>query len=216
MANYKVGVGEQDSTQPEQSASQAEQTEYERNLQRMQEEERRYIQKDPIAHAAGSILDRTDTFIYAAVGFSFLIGALIALVYTFWNFGTSVFVHGLEPGTLANAIIDFVSGLLLVLIITEVLGTVIHYLKAHETSLRPFLFIGIVSATRSILSVGARLSIAIQPSQIASQNTAQIAAAQQEFVHAMIELAVSAAVIVALGVTLKLLGKLVEIGSFGG
>ncbi len=51
-----------------------------------------------------------------------------------------------QPGQVAQAIIEFVSGLLLVLIIMEMLGTVIHYLQVHATSLRPFLFIGIVSA----------------------------------------------------------------------
>src|SRR5438874_9814767 len=96
----------------------------------------------------------------------------------------------------AGAIIKLVSDLLLVLIIMEVLGTVIHYLKSHETSLRPFLFIGIISATRSILSIGARLSVG------AGGN-------EGGFTNAMIELGVSAAVILALGVTLKLLGKLV-------
>lgn len=89
-----------------------------------------------------------------------------------------------------------ISDLLLALIIMEVLGTVIHYLKAHATSLRPFLFIGIVSATRGILSIGARLSVGeVKPG---------------EFTNAMIELSVNAAVILALGITLKLLGRLVE------
>ncbi len=78
----------------------------------------------------------------------------------------------------------------------EVLGTVLHYLKEHATSLRPFLFIGIVSATRGILSIGARLSV---------ENVQQA-----EFIRSMIELGINAAVILALGITLKLLGKLVE------
>lgn len=89
---------------------------------------------------------------------------------------------------------------LLVLIIMEVLGTVTHYLKSHETSLRPFLFIGIVSATRSILSIGAKLSVGQE-----STNTLT-----PGFESAMIELGVSALVILALGITLKLLGRLVE------
>ncbi len=84
------------------------------------------------------------------------------------------------------------------------LGTVIHYLKSHATSLRPFLFIGIVSATRSILSIGARLSIG------SGESGKTITA---NFESAMIELGVSALVILALGVTLKLLGRLVEIGA---
>jgi uncharacterized membrane protein (DUF373 family) len=80
----------------------------------------------------------------------------------------------------------------------EVLSTVIHYLKAHATSLRPFLFIGIISATRGILSIGARLSVQ------------KVALPSPEFTSDMIELGVNAVVILALGFTLKLLGKLVE------
>lgn len=157
---------------------------------------------------AGRFLDRADTVIYTIVGACFLLGAILALGYTFWELGVRVLIEipqqkvvELRPGIAAEAIIQFVSGLLLVLIIMEVLGTVIHYLKSHETSLRPFLFIGIISATRSILSIGARLSVAAGAATTASET---------EFTHAMIELGVSAAVILALGVTLKLLGKLVD------
>jgi uncharacterized membrane protein (DUF373 family) len=105
----------------------------------------------------------------------------------------------LAPSDVADAIIKIVSDLLLVLIVMEVLGTIIHYLKSHVTSLRPFLFIGIVSATRGILSIGAKLSV-----ESGSKLT------QQEFSSAMIELGVNAAIILALGITLKLLGKFVE------
>jgi len=127
------------------------------------------------------------------------VGALVGLAYSFWDFSVGiapVFTLSAQPAAVAKAIIQLVSDLLLVLIIMEVLGTVIHYLKAHATSLRPFLFIGIVSATRGILSIGARLSVGeVKPG---------------EFSNAMIELGVSAAVILALGITLKLLGRLVE------
>ncbi|MGZ3681105.1 MAG: hypothetical protein ACXWQR_21985, partial [Ktedonobacterales bacterium] len=64
---------------------------------------------------------------------------------------------------------------------------------------KPFLIIGIISATRSILAVGARLSLA--PVQQLSVT---------EFRVEMIELVVSAAVIVALGVTLRLIGSLAD------
>jgi uncharacterized membrane protein (DUF373 family) len=154
---------------------------------------------DMLAMRSGNFLDRADTIVYAVVGVCFLLGALCALVYTFWDFGISLMVipsHPLTegPGLAAEAIIQFISGLLLVLIIVEVLGTVTHYLKSHETSLRPFLFIGIVSAIRSVLSVGARLSVS----------------AAGDFNHSMIELGVSAAVVVALGITLKILGNLTD------
>lgn len=153
-------------------------------------------EEDRLAVSSGKLLDRADTIVYGIVGLCFLIGAFIALGYSFWDFGSNlvVAINVQSSAKLAQAIIQFVSDLLLVLIIMEVLGTVTHYLKSHETSLRPFLFIGIVSATRSILSIGARLSVG----------------EAKDFTNAMIELGVSAAVVLALGVTLKLLGRLVD------
>ncbi|HZS76561.1 MAG TPA: phosphate-starvation-inducible PsiE family protein [Ktedonobacteraceae bacterium] len=151
---------------------------------------------DPIAHFSSHMLERSDSLIYAIVGVFFLLGSLFALGYSIWDFLASILIPKLDPSLVAQAIIKLVSDLLLVLIIMEVMGTVIHYLKAHATSLRPFLFIGIVSATRGILSIGARLSV---------ENVKL-----EDFNRDMIELAVNGAVILALGITLKLLGRLVE------
>jgi uncharacterized membrane protein (DUF373 family) len=157
------------------------------------------VVENAIGKFSGRLLDRGDSIIYAIVGACFFIGGFIALGYSFWDFGNAVFTSNLTPGVFAIAIIQLVSDLLLVLIIMEVLGTVTHYLKAHATSLRPFLFIGIVSATRGILSIGARLSV-----------EGRASSSPQEFNQAMIELGVNGAVILALGITLKLLGKFVE------
>ncbi|HET8847061.1 MAG TPA: phosphate-starvation-inducible PsiE family protein [Ktedonobacteraceae bacterium] len=154
---------------------------------------------DLIAHFSAIFLERSDSLIYSIVGICFFLAGLFALGYSFWDFGHTMFpLPGGSDATavVAGAIIKLVSDLLLVLIIMEVLGTVIHYLKSHATSLRPFLFIGIISATRGILSIGARLSVeAVTP---------------EEFYRSMIELGVNALAILALGITLKLLGKLVE------
>lgn len=169
---------------------------------------------DRIAYFSGTLLERGDSIIYAIVGICFFLGALFALGYSFWNFSSIVLnVQGTidaakalhDPtnnpvptpqAVIAEAIITLVSDLLLVLIIMEVLSTVIHYLKSHATSLRPFLFIGIISATRGILSIGARLSVEnVKP---------------EEFNRAMIELGVNALAILALGITLKLLGRMVD------
>lgn len=162
---------------------------------------------DPIAAFSSKLLDRSDSFVYAIVGVCFFLSGLFALGYSFWHFGSTIAsISSIvaeaakhDPTTpqavVASAIIQLISDLLLVLIIMEVLGTVIHYLKSHITSLHPFLFIGIISATRGILSIGARLSVegtTVQP---------------QEFTRSMIELGVNAVVILALGITLKLLGK---------
>ena len=170
--------------------------------------------EDHIANFSSNLLDRGDSIIYSIVGICFFLGAIFALGYSFWDFGSTVFNIQvtiadaaadtpkmiLTPqAVVAGAIIKLVSDLLLVLIIMEVLGTVVHYLKSHATSLRPFLFIGIVSATRGILSIGARLSV---------ESASNIP--QQEFISSMIELGVNAAVILALGITLKLIGKYIE------
>jgi uncharacterized membrane protein (DUF373 family) len=163
---------------------------------------------DPIAAFSSKLLDRSDSLVYAIVGICFFLSGLFTLGYSFWHFGETIFniptivanaATSHESTTpqevIAGAIIQLISDLLLVLIIMEVLGTVIHYLKSHITSLHPFLFIGIISATRGILSIGARLSV---------EGTNVLT---PEFNRSMIELGVNAAVILALGITLKLLGN---------
>jgi hypothetical protein len=64
--------------------------------------------------------------------------------------------------------------------------------------LRPFLFIGIISATRGILLIGTKLTVGGNISRATN------------FTSDMIELGVSAGVILALGITIKLLGKSVD------
>jgi len=161
-------------------------------------ESNHHATEDRIAEFSSNLLDQGDSIIYAVVGACFFMGGIFALGYSFWHFADTVFpISKLTPTLSASAIIQLISDLLLVLIIMEVLGTVIHYLKAHATSLRPFIFIGIVSATRGILSIGARLSV-------------EVGITQQDFIRAMIELGINAAVILALGITLKLIGNFLE------
>jgi len=146
--------------------------------------------KDRIAEFSREKLRTGDSILYAIVGVSFLVAAMVALGYSYWDF-VSFILKAQEPRKAAEAIIRFVSDLLLVIIIVEVMGTVIHYLEEHKTSLRPFLNIGIVSATRGILSISAKLSV----------ETLQ----GDAFRNAMIELTVNVTVILVLGITLKLL-----------
>lgn len=156
--------------------------------------------KGHLALLTSRILERVDAVVYAVVGICFILGALLALGYTFWSFFTSVNAilkvpadqTATQPAMFASTIISLVSDLLLVLIIMEVLSTVIEYLKSHVTTLIPFLSIGIISATRGILSIGARLSVGKEVQA-------------DEFSRSMIELAVNAFAILALGVTLYLI-----------
>ena len=198
MSEHEVNISDQDNTLPV-------------DISQSRERQNHREAEDRIAAISSNILDQGDSIIYAIVGVCFFLGALFALGYSFWDFGSTMLnISGaiadalkevppviLTPqAVVASAIIKLVSDLLLVLIIMEVLSTVIHYLKEHATSLRPFLFIGIVSATRGILSIGARLSVQTVKGE--------------EFTNAMIELGVNAAVILALGITLKLLGTFFE------
>jgi len=153
--------------------------------------------------------ETTDSLIYALVGACFLIAALVSLCYSVIKFGVALWgaaganLSGVLVGTnTATALISFVSDLLLTLIIMEVLGTVVHYLRTRATSLKPFLFIGIISATRGVLAVGARLSVEDFQQLSAGQGT--------EFRYSMIELGVNAGVIIALGLALRLIGRFLD------
>jgi uncharacterized membrane protein (DUF373 family) len=156
-------------------------------------------------------LERFDALVYGIVGGIFCLAALLSLAYGLYAFISQVQgqvqgASGFTPQTLtlngagAQDVISLVSDLLLTLIIMEVLGTVVYYLRQRETTLRPFLFIGIISATRGILAVGARLSVS------GSLKT-------EEFIKAMVELGVNAAVIIALGVALRLIGPYLDEGA---
>ena len=162
-------------------------------------DEKHHAEEDRLAAFTGRLLDRGNTLIYAIVGVYFFLGGLVALGYSFWNFAYQLLItSSINPPVMVGAIVQLISDLLLVVIIMEILGTVIHYLKAHVTSLRPFLFIGIISATRGVLLIGAKLTGGTDINRATN------------FSSDMIELGVSAGVILALGITIKLLGKSVD------
>jgi uncharacterized membrane protein (DUF373 family) len=157
-------------------------------------------------------LEWIDSLVYVLVGVSFCVAALFSLANAVVSFlgpivgqlsagqgiaGGTIF----SKGTASDDIITLVSDLLLTLIIMEVLGTVVHHLRDKETTLRPFLFIGIISATRGILAVGARLSVSME------------SGINQAFQANMIELGVNAVVIIALGVAMKLIGGYMDEGA---
>jgi uncharacterized membrane protein (DUF373 family) len=82
-----------------------------------------------------------------------------------------------------------VSGVLFVVIVLEIFRTVLDHLQGGGFQLRPFLVIGIISAVRHVLLIGAK-SLA--------------ASGGDAFNHAQIELGVNAAVALALVVALVL------------
>jgi uncharacterized membrane protein (DUF373 family) len=105
------------------------------------------------------------------------------------------FPNSLSEEGFPLAVITLINDMLLVMIIMEVLRTVLSYLSERGGSLRPFLFIAAISATRRILAIGAQMSITgdTLPSD--------------RFQQAMIDLGVNAGVILAIGVALYLIGR---------
>jgi uncharacterized membrane protein (DUF373 family) len=109
---------------------------------------------------------------------------------------------------LANSQQAFVSatttalnGVLFTIIILEVMRTVVAHLQDGGVQLQPFLLIGTISAVRSILAVGARLSLEgtqHEPSPAVVRN-------------ALLELGVNSAVVLGLALALVLIRRVAQI-----
>ena len=96
-----------------------------------------------------------------------------------------------SSGAFAETITAAVSGVLFVVIVLEIFRTLVDHLEGGGFQLRPFLIIGVISAVRQILLVGAL--------SISNQTT--------EFNHAMIQLGVNAGVALVLVIALVLLHR---------
>lgn len=144
-----------------------------------------------IHHGLTPLLEDADALIYTLVGVVFLAGASAMLGYTLY-----AFPGNLRHDDFPTAIITLVNDLLLVMIIMEVLRTVISYLQERGSSLKPFLFIAAISATRRVLAIGAAMSVEKATTQTA-----------EAFRRAMIDLGVNAAVILVVVVALFLLSR---------
>jgi uncharacterized membrane protein (DUF373 family) len=136
------------------------------------------------------LLENADAVVYGLIAIVFLIAALGMLGYSVVAFPNSLMQEGFPL-----AIITLINDLLLVMIIMEVLRTVLSYLHERGGSLRPFLFIAAISATRRILAIGAQMSV--------TGDTLT----SDRFQQAMIDLGVNAGVILAIGVALYLIGR---------
>ena len=98
-----------------------------------------------------------------------------------------------------------INGVLFAIIVLEVMRTVVAHFEHGGLQLQPFLIIGIISAVREILSVGARLSL-----QGANGDPAP------DVVHlALLELSVNAAVVVGLAFSLVLIRRLAQMTDDG-
>jgi uncharacterized membrane protein (DUF373 family) len=96
------------------------------------------------------------------------------------------------PVPFAVAITRAVNDALFIVVVLELVRTFVARLEGGGFQLQPFLVIGIISATRDILSVGAELSLR---------------GTRLPLTQTMIELAVNAGVVVALSLSLVLVRR---------
>jgi uncharacterized membrane protein (DUF373 family) len=89
-----------------------------------------------------------------------------------------------------------VNSALFIVVVLELVRTIVVRLEGGGFQLQPFLVIGIISATRDILTVGAELSLVGENSRVA---------------QTMIELGVNAAVVLALSIALVLVRRLARL-----
>jgi uncharacterized membrane protein (DUF373 family) len=92
----------------------------------------------------------------------------------------------------AEQVIRGINDILLVVIMLELLRTVVAHLETSDFQLRSFLVIGIISAVRHILAVGAELTV-----------TGHLP--DEDFRRSQIELAVNSGMVLALAVGLLLI-----------
>ena len=123
----------------------------------------------------------------------------MAIAVALMAIGVIVFVRGVrelvaappqEP--FAVTVTRAVNSVLFIVVVLELVRTIVARLEGGGFQLQPFLVIGIISATRDILTVGAELSLVGRRLPLAP---------------AMIELGVNAGVVVALSVALVLVRR---------
>jgi uncharacterized membrane protein (DUF373 family) len=124
---------------------------------------------------------------------------LLAIAVALVVIAVVVFVRGAQDLILAESGEPFavtvtraVNSVLFIVVVIELARTIVARLEGGGFQLQPFLVIGIISATRDILTVGAELSLVGQRRPLAP---------------AMIELGVNAGVVVALSVALVLVRR---------
>jgi uncharacterized membrane protein (DUF373 family) len=127
-----------------------------------------------------------EDLIHYAVALVLLAAAAVVLYHTAADLLTT-------KQSFAEAATTAVNNVLFAIIVIEVMRTVIAHFERGGLQLQPFLIIGIISAVREILTVGARLTLSVH---------------EASGVHnALLELGVNAAVVVGLALALVLIRR---------
>jgi uncharacterized membrane protein (DUF373 family) len=137
------------------------------------------------------VLRLAEDVVHYAVAVVLMAVAGIVLYHTAYDLATT-------SAPFASAATTAVNGVLFAIIVMEVMRTVVAHFDTGGLQLQPFLIIGIISAVREILTVGARLSL---------QNSSH--EPSTSVIHtALLELGVNAAVVLGLAAALVLIRRL--------
>jgi uncharacterized membrane protein (DUF373 family) len=161
----------------------------------------------PVAKPAGALrsgISRGFTLVEDAV-YLVLALLLVASAVTLLVSGVAAFVSSVRSGASAAEIVLVLDRILLVLMIIELLYTVKVSFQEHALVPEPFLIVGLIAATRRILIVTAQLAVFVE------KNSTDEAA----FRHAMWELGILTAMVVALVGSLLMLRKRTELAKGG-
>jgi uncharacterized membrane protein (DUF373 family) len=140
-----------------------------------------------LSHRPVVIIDRLEDFAHYVV-------ALLLLAITVIVLYQSVAHLVDNRHHFAVQVTQGINDVLFVVIVLELLRTVLAHLETNDFQLKSFLIIGIISAVRHILGVGARITL----TGTSTHN---------EFVHSQIELGVGAAVVLALSLSFLLISR---------
>lgn len=163
------------------------------------------VRHAPMIHKVLGWLGKWEDAAFILIAVFLLLAAMAMLGYS---------VAGIRHLSTASIYL-FIHDLLFVMIILEILGTVLAYLRDRRISIRPFLFIGIIFAIRKILMVGAKLTAGTAEGHGAETGEAvqAVAAAVVQpwhhdiFFREMIEMGVGAVIVLMLVFAYYILAK---------
>jgi uncharacterized membrane protein (DUF373 family) len=139
------------------------------------------------AHRPLVLIDMVETLAHYLIAVMLLVIAAVVLYRTGVHLVTNRHHFAVQ-------VTDGINDVLFVVIVLELLRTVVAHLETEDFQLKSFLIIGIISAVRHILGVGARLTLGT-------------GITDTEFNRSQIELGVSAAVVLALAVSFILISR---------
>jgi len=155
------------------------------------------LPRPPPVHGKASrwllrLLVQGETALFMVIAVTLIVVAVVVFVR-----GVQDFVSAPPQEEFAVTITRSVNDVLFIVVVLELMRTIVARLEGGGFQLQPFLVIGIISATREILNVGAELTLIRE---------------QTSLVRTMTELGVNAVVVLALSTALVLVRRYARLG----